>query len=162
MRTRTGDYTTLVVPIGNIVQEIASHVFGECFAYGVEVADSREGHDDYVLAIEGDMQQFMYAYDRIIDAGFNAERADVWTVPEVRIAFAVKAYDRAGEQVLDKVYDSGVIAGEEYLVTSKPAERINRVLHATLHDLMLQLVADVRPLLMERCQITDVAAATWP
>jgi hypothetical protein len=30
----------------------------------------------------------------------------VWTVPEVRIAFAVKAYDRAGEQVLDKVYDS--------------------------------------------------------
>lgn len=160
--SRTGDYTTLVVPIGNIVQEIARHVFGECFAYGVEVADSREGHDDYVLAIEGDMQQFMYAYDRIIDAGFNAERADVWTVPEVQIAFAVKAYDRAGEQVLDKVYDSGVIAGEEYVVTSQPAERINRVLHATLHDLMLQLVADVRPLLMERCQITDVAAATWP
>jgi hypothetical protein len=160
--SRTGDYTTLVVPIGNIVQEIASHVFGECFAYGVEVADSREGHDDYVLAIEGDMQQFMYAYDRIIDAGFNTERADVWTVPEVRIAFAVKAYDRAGQRVLDKVYDSGVMAGEEYLVTSKPAERINRVLHATLHDLMLQLVADVRPLLMERCQITDVAAATGP
>lgn len=160
--SRTGDYTTLVVPIGNIVQEIASHVFGECFAYGVEVADSREGHDDYVLAIEGDMQQFMYAYDRVIDAGFNTERADVWTVPEVRIAFAVKAFDRAGEQVLDKVYDSGVMAGEEYLVTSKPAERINRVLHATLHDLMLQLVADVRPLLMERCEITDVAAATWP
>jgi hypothetical protein len=160
--SRTGDYTTLVVPIGNIVQEIVSHVFGECFAYGVEVADSREGHDDYVLAIEGDMQEFMYAYDRIIDAGFNTERADVWTVPEVRIAFAVKAYDRAGEQLLDKVYDSGLMAGEEYLVTSKPAERINRVLHATLHDLMLQLVADVRPLLMERCQITDVAAATWP
>jgi hypothetical protein len=80
----------------------------------------------------------------------------------VRIAFAVKAYDRAGEQVLDKVYDSGVMAGEEYLVASRPAERINRVLHATLHDLMLQLVADVRPLLMERCQITDVAATTWP
>lgn len=160
--SRTGDYTTLVVPIGNIVQEIARHVFGECFAYGVEVADSREGHDDYVLAIEGDMQQFIYAYDRVIDAGFNADRADVWTVPEVQIAFAVKAYDRAGEQVLDKVYDSGVMAGEEYLVTSKPAERINRVLHATMHDLMLQLVADVRPLLMERCQVTDVAAATWP
>jgi hypothetical protein len=30
--SRTGDYTTLVVPIGDIVQEIASHVFGECFA----------------------------------------------------------------------------------------------------------------------------------
>ncbi len=156
--SRTGDYTTLVVPIGNIVQEIASHVFGECFAYGVEFAAGREGHDDHVLAIEGDMQQFMYAYDRVIDAGFNGERADVWTVPEVQISFAVKAYNRAGEQVLDKVYDSGVMAGEEYLVTSKPAERINRVLHATLHNLMLQLVADVRPLLMGECQITDVVA----
>jgi hypothetical protein len=156
--SRTGDFTTLVVPIGNIVQEIASHVFGECFVYGVEFADSREGHDDYVLALEGDMQQFIYAYDRVIDAGFNAERADVWTVPEVQISFAVKVYDRAGEVVLDKVYDSGVMAGEEYLITSKPAERINRVLHATLHGLMLQLVADVRPLLMERCQVTDVAA----
>lgn len=71
---------------------------------------------------------------------------------------SVKAYNRAGEQVLDKVYDSGVMAGEEYLVTSRPAERINRVLHATLHNLMLELVADVRPLLMEECRITDLAA----
>ena len=154
----TGNFTTLVVPVGNIVQEIASHVFGECFAYGVEFADSRAGRDDYVLAIEGNMQEFIYSYTKIIDAGFNAERGDTWIVPEVEIAFAVKAYNRVGEQVLDKVYDSGVKAGEEYLVTSRPAERINRVLHATLHDLMLDLVADVRPLLMEECEITDLAA----
>jgi hypothetical protein len=157
--SRTGDFTTLIVPIGNIVQEIASHVFGECFAYGVEFADSRASRDDYVLAIEGDMQQFIYSYTKVIDAGFDAERADVWIVPEVEIAFAVKAYNRAGDKVLDKVYDSGVTAGPEYLVTSKPAERINRVLHSTLHNLMLELVADVRPLLMEECEITDVAAA---
>jgi hypothetical protein len=154
----TGNFTTLVVPVGNIVQEIASHVFGECFAYGVEFADSRAGRDDYVLAIEGDMQEFIYSYTKVIDAGFNAQRADTWIVPEVEIAFAVKAYNRAGGQVLDKVYDSGVKAGEEYLVTSRPAERINRVLHATLHELMLDLVADVRPLLMEECEITDLAA----
>jgi hypothetical protein len=156
--SRTGDFTTLVVPVGNIVQEIASHVFGECFAYGVEFADSREGRDDYVLAIEGNMQEFIYSYTKVIDAGFNAERPDVWIVPEVEIAFAVKAYNREGRQVLEKVYDSGVQAGEEYMVTSRPAERINRVLHATLQDLMLDLVADVRPLLMEECEITDLAA----
>jgi hypothetical protein len=159
--SRTGDYTTLTVPIGSIVEQVARHVFGDCFAYGVEVADSREGHDDYVLALEGDMQQFIYSYTRVIDAGFGTEPADAWTVPEVQIAFAVKAYDPAGEAVLDKVYDSGVTAGEEYLYTSKPAERINRVLHATLHALMLELVADVRPLLMERCEVTELATA-WP
>jgi hypothetical protein len=157
--SRTGDFTTLIVPIGTIVQEIASHVFGECFAYGVEFAASRAGHDDYVLAIEGDMQEFIYSYTKIIDEGFNAERADVWIVPEVEIAFAVKAYNRAGDMVLDKVYDSGVAAGEEYMITSRPAERINRVLHSTLHNLMLDVVADVRPLLMEECEITDLAAA---
>jgi hypothetical protein len=159
--SRTGDYTTLIVPVGSIVQEIASHVFGECFAYGVEVADSREGRDDFVLALEGDMQEFIYSYSKVIDAGFNGERADTWIVPEVEMAFAVKGYNRAGETVLDKVYDSGVKAGEEYMVTSKPVERINRVLHTTLHDLMLEVVADVRPLLMEECEVTELAT-TWP
>jgi hypothetical protein len=156
--SRTGDFTTLRVPLGAIVQEIASHVFGECFAYGVEFAPSRSGRDDYVLAIEGDLEEFIYSYTKVIDAGFNAERADVWIVPEVEVAFAVKGYNRAGDTVLDKVYDSGVRAGEEYMVTSKPAERINRVLHATLHDLMLELAADVRPLLMEECEVIDLAA----
>jgi hypothetical protein len=159
--SRTGDYTKLTVPIGSMVIEIANHVFGDCFASGVEFADTREGHDDYVLAIEGDMQEFIYSYTKVIDAGFNAERADTWIVPEVEIAFAVEAYNRRGETVLDKVYDSGVAAGEQYLITSRPAERINRVLHSTLHDLMLEVVADVRPLLMEECEITELATA-WP
>lgn len=155
--SRTGDFTTLVVPLGAIVQEIASHVFGECFAYAVEFAPSRAGRDDYVLAIEGDLEEFIYSYTKIIDAGFNAERADVWIAPEVEIAFAVKGCNRAGDTVLDRVYDSGVRAGEEYMVTSMPAERINRVLHATLHDLMLEPVADARPLLGEQFEVTDLA-----
>src|SRR3990167_2347722 len=110
--SKTGDSTTLIVPVGNIVQEIASHVFGECFAYGVEFAASRSDSDDYVLALEGDMQEFIYGYTKVIDQGFNAEVGDVWIVPEVEIAFAVKAYNRAGEMLLDKIYDSGVTAGE--------------------------------------------------
>jgi hypothetical protein len=159
--SRTGDYTTLVVPIGNIVQEIARHVFGECFAYGVEVTDSLAERDDFVLAIEGDMQQFNYSYTKVIDAGFEAAATDTWIVPEVELRFAVKGYDRAGETVLDKVYASGIKSGDEYLTTSKPSERINRVLHTTVHDLMLELVADVRPLLMEECEL-DERATAWP
>jgi hypothetical protein len=159
--SRTGDLTTLVVPVGTIVQETARHVFGDCFAYGVEVAESREGHDDFVLALEGNMQEFIYSYTKVIDLGFDSERADVWIVPEVEVAFSVKGYNRGGAMVLDKVYDSGVAAGEEYLVTSKPEERINRVLHTTVHNLMVELVADVRPLLMEECEITEGATA-WP
>jgi hypothetical protein len=158
--SQVGDFTTLIVPIGTIVQEIARHVFGDCFAYGVEVADTREGRDDFVLAIEGDMQEFIYSYTKVIDAGFGEVSAS-WIVPEVELVFAVKGYNRAGEKVLDKTYESGVRAGEEYVVTSKPVERINRVLHTTVHDLMLDLVADARPLLMEECRVTELATA-WP
>ena len=43
------------------------------------------------------MQEFIYSYTKVIDAGFNAERADAWIVPEVEIAYAVKAYNLAGE-----------------------------------------------------------------
>jgi hypothetical protein len=75
----------------------------------------------------------------------------------VNISVAVKAHNLAGATVLDKIYDSGVMAGESYMVTSRPAERINRTLHATLHSLMLKLAADLRPLLLEECEITDVA-----
>jgi hypothetical protein len=157
--SQTGDFTTLTVPIGEMVREIALDVFGECFAYGVEFVDSRQGRDDYVMAIEGDMQEFIYSYTKVIDAGFNEERADVWIVPEVDIAFAVKGYNRRGEAVLDKLYHSGVKAGEEYMITSRPAERINRVLHTTLHNLMLDVVADMRPLLIGECEITEVAAS---
>ena len=160
--SRIGDFTTLVVPIGAIVQGVAQHVFGECFAYGVEIADSRAGRDDFVLAIEGDMQDFVYRYTEVIDAGFTGDTADtpdLWVVPQVEVAFGVKGYNPRGDLVLDKVYDSGVVSGEGYMVTWKAPERINRVLHATLHNLMVQLVADVRPVLMEECGIAEPAAA---
>ena len=153
----TGDFTTLTVPIGQIVQDIAQDVFGGCFAYGVDFVNSREGQDDYVLALEGDMQQFIYSYTKVIDQGFDGQQPDAWITPEVSISFAVRAYDRAGAVVLDKVYDSGVKAGESYLVSGRPAERINRTLHETLHALMLQVVADIRPLLVDECEIVDAA-----
>jgi hypothetical protein len=153
----TGDFTTLTVPIGSIIQDIATDVFGECFAYGVEFVDSLEGQADYVLALEGDMQEFVYAYNKVIEQGFDEQDVDVWITPELEISFAVKAYNRSGATVLDRTYDSGVQAGESYMVTGRPAERINRTLHATLHALMLQLAADLRPLLIGECELVDVA-----
>jgi len=154
----TGDFTTLTVPIGTIVEEIAKEVFGGCFAFGVEFVDEVADRDDYVLAIEGDMQEFVYAYTKVIEQGFDEENVEVWITPELTIAFAVKAFKRSGELVLDKTYDSGLRAGESYMVTGRPAERINRTLHATLHALMLQLADDIRPLLIGECRITDLEA----
>jgi hypothetical protein len=154
----TGDFTTLTVPIGSIVQDIAKQVFGSCFAYGVEFVDSLDGQSGYVFALQGNMQDFVYSYSKVIEAGFGERNPEIWIKPEVDISFAVKGYNSEGALVLDKTYDSGVRAGESYLTTNRPAERINRALHETLHALMLDLANDVRPLLMGSCEITDKAA----
>ena len=153
-RSITGEYMTLTIPLGEIVEDVAKEVFSSCFAYGVDVVDALGSSDDFVLALEGDLEEFAYSYNKVIDQGFGEDAVEAWTVPEVDIAFHVKAYDRHRTTVLDKKYDSGVRAGESYLVTGRPAERINRVLHETLHALMLELAVDLYPLLLQECKVS--------
>lgn len=160
--SETGDFTTLEIPVGEIVTSIARDVFGSCFAKGVVFADDRFVDEDYVLALEGNMKDFMYSYTKVIDTGFDEQNPGVWIVPQVRIAFDVKAYNSRNELLLDKTYDGGVVAGEPYITTMRPAERINKTLHATLHALMLQVADDIRPLLIGECEVTDVATAATP
>lgn len=151
-----GDFTTMTIPLGSIVREIASDVFGACFARGVEFAPSRDVGGDYVLALEANLDDFYYRYTRVVDRGFSEEDPDVWIIPEVDISFAVDVYDARDMQVLSKVYDSGVQAGERYMVTSQPAERINQVLHGTLHALITQVANDLYPLLVGECTVIDL------
>jgi hypothetical protein len=114
--------------------------------------------DGKILVVMPDEQQeFVYSYTRIIEQGFDEGDVDSWIIPEVEISFDVRAFDRRGGRILEKTYDSGVMAGESYRVTSRPAERINQALHATLHALMLQVAADIKPLLIGECTITDIA-----
>jgi hypothetical protein len=153
----TGEFTTLTIPMGNIVEDIAKQVFGGCFAYGVDVVDTLDGQDGYVLALEGDMEDFAYSYTKVVDQGFDERDTQTWFVPEVDISLHVKARNRSGAVVLDETYDSGIRAGDRYVVTGRPAERINATLHRTLHSLMLELAGDVRPLLMGECELAEVA-----
>jgi hypothetical protein len=154
--SETGDFTTLEIPVGEIVTDIARDVFGSCFAGGVVFANDRFVDEDYVLAVEGDMKDFMYRYTKVIDRGFDERNTETWIVPEIGISFDVRAYSARNELLLDKTYDAGVVAGEPYQTALHPAERINRTLHATLHELMLRLAADIRPLLIGECKVTDL------
>lgn len=151
-----GDFTTMTIPLATIVQEIAADVFESCFARGVIFAPTRDVDADYVLALEANLDDFLYRYTRIVDRGFAEDDPDVWIIPEVDISFAVDVYDSRGSQVLSKVYDSGVQAGERYRVTSRPSERINQVLHGTLHALITQVANDLYPLLVGECTVFDL------
>jgi hypothetical protein len=156
--SEVGNFTTLTIPVGQMVREISEEIFNSCFAEGLIFADNRFISEPYDIAIEANLQSLLYRYTRIVDTGFDEQNPDVWIVPEVDISFEVLAYDPEGDRLLDKVYESGLVSGEPYMTTSHPAERINETLHATLHELMLELAADLRLLLIGQCEITDLGA----
>lgn len=152
-----GDYTTLTIPIGQILRDISDKIFTACFADGVEFANDRSAGKDYVVALQPNLKSFLYRYAQVIDTGFSRENPDRWIVPEVEVTLNVSAYDSRGELLLRHRYESGVVAGKEYRTTTRPADRINQTLHATLSRLMVQVADDLRPLLIGHCKVEDIA-----
>lgn len=155
--TTVGDFTTLTIPIGNIMQEIAAEVFSSCFAFGVVFTDSLSPDMNFLVAIEPEIRTFSYAYDRVPIAAPVDEEPRYRTTPRVEFELAVKAYDSSRRTVLDRSYLSGPVVGESYEITSRPYERINATFHNALQDIMLRVADDIRPLLVGQCEITDLS-----
>ena len=154
--TSVGGFTTLTVPIGNIMQEITAEVFSSCFSFGVVFTDSLSRDMNFLVAIEPEVRNFSYSYDRVaINTAFD-EEPRFSTTPRVEFDLLVHAYNAAGETILENTYASGPVAGESYEITNRPYERINATLHAALQDIMLDVAEDVRPLLVGQCEITDL------
>lgn len=147
-----GSDSILELPLGTIVEQIATDVFGTHFA-GVKFVAARPALAGCDIAVEGDMDQFIYSYTRVIEGGFSDETQESWIVPEVDVAFTARAYDASGGQIVNKTYSSGPVAGRRYMVSSKPGERINEALHGTLHDLMDKLAADVNRQQPATCRV---------
>jgi hypothetical protein len=151
-----GEFTTLTIPIGNIMQEITAEVFSSCFAYGVVFTESLSRDMNYLVAIEPEILDFSYQYDRAPIGSQIDQEPRFLTTPRVAFELSVKAYDSVGETVLENTYASGSVAGEPYEITSRPYERINATFHSALQDVMLRVADDIRPLLVGQCEISDV------
>lgn len=147
-----GGDSILELPLGTVVEQVATDVFGTHFS-GVKFVGARPALTGCDLAIEGDMDQFIYSYTRVIEGGFSDETQESWIVPEVDVAFTARAYDASGAQIVGKTYSSGPVAGRRYMVSSKPGERINEALHGTLHDLMDKLAADANQQQPAACRV---------
>ena len=76
--------------------------------------------------------------------------------PSIQFELALKAYNSAGNVVLEETYPSGLVSGESYFTSYRPHERINATFHAALQDVMLTVAEDIRPFLVGQCDITDV------
>ncbi|MDH3420378.1 MAG: hypothetical protein OEQ25_06790 [Gammaproteobacteria bacterium] len=157
--TEVGSFTTLTVPIGNIMQEITAEVFQTCFAYGVVFTQELTSDMAYIVAIEPEIMNFSYGYDRVpLDPTGPDEMPRSLTTPQVEFDLSVRAYNSAGETMLERTYSSGLVSGERYEVTNRPYERINETFHGALQEIMLRVADDIRPLLVGQCEITDFAS----
>ena len=154
--TDVGSFTTLTVPIGNIMQEITAEVFQTCFAYGVVFTQELTPDMAFIVAIEPEISNFSYGYDRVpLDPTGDGEMPRSITTPHVEFDLSVRAYDSSGSTMLERTYPSGLVSGESYEITNRPYERINETFHSALQDIMVRVADDIRPLLVGQCEITD-------
>lgn len=156
--TEVGSFTTLTVPVGNIMQEITAEVFQTCFAYGVVFTQALTSDMAFVVAIEPEIMNFSYGYDRVpVDPMDGGEMPRFITTPQVEFDLSIRAYDASGTTTLERMYASGLVSGESYDVTNRPYERINETFHGALQEIMLRVADDIRPLLVGECEITELA-----
>jgi hypothetical protein len=146
----------LQLPLAAITREITADVFRSHFNYGVVFAGEMPDDLPYIIAIQPEIVDFSYRYDQYVDETVvemqsideDLEAVPVTVItPSIQFDLDVMAYDPDGKRVLDKTYPSGLVAGESYIVTSRPHERINATFHSTLQNIMLNVAEDLRPLL---------------
>jgi hypothetical protein len=158
--TEVGDFTTLTIPLGQVVQEITTHVFESCFMYGVAFTEALEPGLRYVIAVEPQIGSFSYGFQREPDPRFNLpieeEHPVTIITPQVEFDLALTAYNSAGEPVLEKVYESGLVSGDSYYTANRPHERINAAFHSALQRTMQTVAEDLRPHLVGQCEITEL------
>jgi hypothetical protein len=150
--SQIGENITLQMPIGTILREVCANVFRSCFMYGVVFTDRLVPDLRYHVAIEPEIRNFGYRYDRqiqgdVFDIRPNSDAAEPLSTitPSVHFELAVKAYDANNKVLLDKVYESGLVAGESYIVTSRPHEHVNETFHKALQETLEKVAVDIRP-----------------
>ncbi len=155
-RSQIGENITLTMPIGSILREVSADVFRSYFMYGTVFTEELSPNLVYTVAVEPEIRNFAYRYDRTFEGdsfdlrrtedGVEAQPLSVIT-PSIQFDLAVRAYDSTGKVLFENTYESGVVQGESYMVTSRPHERINATFHKALEQLMLKVADDVRPFL---------------
>ncbi len=153
-----GENITLTMPIGAILREVTANTFRSYFMYGVVFTDKLVPDLHYTVAVEPEIRNFAYRYDRQIEGdlfdvrpnadGGSAEPLSTIT-PSIQFELALTAYDAGNKVLLKKTYESGWVAGESYIVTSRPHERVNATFHQALQAVMQKVADDIRPFFAE-------------
>ena len=133
----TGSGAKLTTPIGMMTREIAVKVFSRYATDGAAASNDLADASRFTIVLRPETQEFKYAFPQLKNLGFAI-------TPQVEITLRVQVLDASGRTQFEQTYRSGVVEGKSYMLSGSPYERINKLTHQTLYDLMVRAAADVR------------------
>jgi hypothetical protein len=133
----TGSGAKLTTPIGMMTREIALKVFTQIAVDGAAEANDLASAGQYSVVVRPETEVFKYGFPQLKNLG-------LWITPQVEVQIRVSVLDASGRPLQEKQYSSGVVEGKGYVISGSPYEKINRLAHQTLYDLMRRAADDVR------------------
>jgi hypothetical protein len=133
----TGSGRQLTTPIGIMTREIALKVFSQVATAGATGANELGDASRYSVVVRPQTEDFKYGFPQ-------AKNMGLWITPQVDMTLRMSILDASGRPVVEKSYSSGVVEGKGYVMSGSPTEKINKLAHQTLYDLLRRAADDVR------------------
>lgn len=135
--TFTGSGAKLSVPLGLMTREIGKTVYGSAFREGVDVTTVASGGGAYRVTIEPKVTDFKYYYHQAENLGFAI-------TPGAEMSLTVKLLDPSGAEAATRTYASGEKKGGSYMMSMSPEDKISRLAHEIMAELMRLSLVDIR------------------
>ncbi len=135
--TFTGSGAKLSVPLGLMTREIGKTVYGEAFTDGVDVTTVSSAGGAYRITIQPKVTDFKYYFHQMENLGFAI-------TPGTEMSLTVKLLDPSGSEIATRTYASGEKKGGSYMISGSPEEKISKLTHEVIAELMQKSLVDIR------------------
>lgn len=112
-------------------------VFSKYAVEGASASNDLVDATRYSVIVRLQATDFSHGFPQLKNLGFAI-------TPEVRVKLRMSVLDPDGKSLLEKDYDSGVASGSSYMLSGQPKERVNRLAHESLYDLLRHAADNVR------------------
>lgn len=138
----TGAGTSLTIPMGKVIKQIALEVFGSTFSEGVYFSNNFDNPEDYLLMINPIVELDNYKYDSLESLGFAV-------TPKVSVSAKVTVRSPDNSILFEKNYSYVDMKAAAYVFASNPDEKVNELIHQAIHKILLESLTDIRNNLIE-------------
>ncbi len=136
----TGAATKLNVNVGSYLKEISVEVFSRLFKEGAIHSNDNNHSGNYTIVINPKILNYEWRFNQLKNLGFAI-------TPETKIDLVVTLKDSKGNTLLNKEYKSDFTSGGTYLASIKPHEKVNKSIHQSIYNLLINVASDIEKIL---------------